>query len=205
MGAYLNPEAFKFQHKVLPKRLPPRLPLFYCDFEHQSDLELFVWPPDCHWAVKNGLLNNEDTTTGGKNIRIRNLLVGNVFIRYKGMVRHGQGNHIYLSKPGTVTGAATGDGYILGFNTTALNRVEIFRADDGTPTLLATADVGTLEDNVLYLLELYYRDGELMVRLFDGKNWYEAKATDTTYKPPFEVGTWCQYDAAYDDLEVYRI
>lgn len=40
MGAYLNPEVFKFQHKVLPKRLPPRLPLFYCDFEHQSDLEL---------------------------------------------------------------------------------------------------------------------------------------------------------------------
>jgi len=41
MGTYLSPEFFKHESKALPKSMPPRLPMFHTDFEHDSDLDNF--------------------------------------------------------------------------------------------------------------------------------------------------------------------
>jgi len=202
MGTYLNPQRFKYKAKVLPKRIPPSIPLYYSDYEHQSDMDHLETIPASAWAIRNGLLDNENTVGGGHYIRVRGLQIDNVFIRFRCMVRHDGGCYIYLNRPGTVVTNADGDGY--GFGIAVGGDIgQVFRSDDGTTTTLSSVGI-VLENNILYPIELLYRDGYMLCRVLRNGTWYECEATDLTYTPPFEVGTWCQYDAAFDWIEVHR-
>jgi len=58
MGMYFNPEFSKFQNKVMPLSMPPKTPLYFTDFEHSSDLDL--------WSV---------VTSGGGTVSIGNGIV----------------------------------------------------------------------------------------------------------------------------------
>jgi len=41
MGTFLSGEARGHEHKVLPLSMPKEVPLYFSDFEHDSDIELF--------------------------------------------------------------------------------------------------------------------------------------------------------------------
>jgi len=67
MGTYLNPEIFKFQHKVAPRWMPPSTPSYHSDFGGDSDMDLYTVNSG-EWRVDpEGFLSCYDTGPYGAN------------------------------------------------------------------------------------------------------------------------------------------
>lgn len=78
MGTFLNPSLYPQQHRVLPKSLPARIPLFKSDFDHDSDFD-WLEPVQGDWYLSGGALHGSGAADApGGVLLIRGLNALNV-------------------------------------------------------------------------------------------------------------------------------
>lgn len=172
--------------------------LLWDDF---NDRDYDGWTPiGSTWSASQGFLDNKDTSGGGKYIGKDNFnITQSVLIKYKGLVDINRVNLLYLNVPGTVTGSQTGSGYCLGINART-DRLIIRRIDDGIRTRIGYISK-VIDTDVWYdITIIYFTNGTMSVEVGGSS----VTATDTTYSVPFNLGTWCQYEASYDDILVRK-
>jgi hypothetical protein len=152
------------------------------------------------WNASSGFLDNKDISGTGKYIGKDGYNVTqSVLIEYKGLIDVDEENLVYLNVPGTVNGSSTGSGYCLGINADT-DTVSIERIENGSRTAIGSIS-GAIDPGVWYNITIvYFTSGTMSTEVAGSK----VTVTDTPYSTPYELGTWCQYEASYDDIMVRR-
>ncbi len=172
--------------------------LLWDDF---NDGDYDGWTPiGSTWNASSGFLDNKDLSGTGKYIRKDGYNVTeSVLIEYKGLIDVDEENLVYLNVPGTVNGSATGSGYCLGINAET-DTIGIERIDNGSRTIIDSVNE-VIDPDVWYnITVIYFTNGTMSAEVAGSK----VTVTDTTYSTPYELGTWCQYEASYDDVMVRK-
>jgi hypothetical protein len=172
--------------------------LLWDDF---NDGDYDGWTPvGSIWNASSAFLDNKDLSGGGKYIRKDGYNVTqSVLIEYKGLIDVNEENFIYLNVPGTVNGSATGSGYCLGINADT-DTVSIERIENGSRTAIDSVNEVVDTDAWYNITVIYFTNGTMSAEVGGSK----VTVTDTTYSTPYELGTWCQYKASYDDVMVRK-
>ena len=157
-------------------------------------------PVGSTWNASSGFLDNKDASGTGKYIRKDDYNVTeSVLIEYKALVDVDEENLVYLSVPGTVNGSSTGSGYCLGINADT-DTVSIERIDNGSRTIIDSVDE-VIDPDVWYNITIVYiTNGTMSAEVAGSK----VMVTHTAYSTPYAFGTWCQYEASYDDIMVRK-
>ncbi|MDH5779043.1 MAG: DUF2341 domain-containing protein [Candidatus Bathyarchaeota archaeon] len=172
--------------------------LLWDDF---NDGDYDGWTPvGSTWNASSGFLDNKDPSGTGKYIRKDGYNVTeSVLIEYKGLIHVDEENLVYLNVPGTVNGSSTGSGYCLGINADT-DMISIERIDNGSRTAIDSISK-VIDPDVWYNITIvYFTNGTMSTEVAGSK----VTVTDTTYSTPYEFGTWCQYEASYDDVMVRK-
>ena len=187
---YGNPSA------VNPPANKSNVYLLWDDF---NDGDYDGWTPvGSTWNASSGFLDNKDLCGTGNYIRKDGYNVTeSVLIEYKGLIDVDEENLLYLNVPGTVNGSSTGNGYCLGINA---DTVSIERIDNGSRTLINSANEPMDPDVWYNITIIHFTDGTMSAEVAGSK----VTVTDITYSTPYEFGTWCQYEASYDDIMVRK-
>jgi len=172
--------------------------LLWDDF---NDGDYDGWTPvGSTWNASSGFLDNKDASGTGKYIRKDGYNVTeSVLIEYKALIDVDEENLVYLNAPGTVNGSSTGSGYCLGINADT-DTVSIERVDNGSRTIINSVDE-VIDQGIWYNITIVYLTNGTMSAEVAGS---KVTVTDTTYSTPYEFGTWCQYEASYDDVIVRK-
>jgi len=159
------------------------------------------WTPvGSTWNASSAFLDNKDASGTGKYIRKDGYNVTeSVLIEYKALVDVDEENLVYLSVSGTVNGSATGSGYCLGINADT-DTISIERIDNGSRTAIDSVSKVIDPDEWYNITIIYFANGAMSAEVAGSK----VTVTDTTYSTPYEFGTWCQYEASYDDVMVRK-
>jgi len=173
--------------------------LLWDDF---NDGDYDDWTPvGSTWNASSGFLDNKDASGTGKYIRKNGYNVTeSVLIEYKGLIDVDEENLLYLNVAGTVNGSSTGNGYCLGINADT-DTVSIERIDNGSRTAIDSASEVIIDPDVWYdITIIHFTNGTMSAEVAGSK----VTVTDTTYSTPYEFGTWCQYEASYDEVMVRK-
>ena len=172
--------------------------LLWDDF---NDGDYDGWTPvGSTWNASSGFLDNKDLSGSGKYIRKNGYNVTeSVLIEYKGLIDVDEENLLYLNVLGTVNGSSTGSGYCLGINADT-DMISIERIENGSRTIIDSVSEVIDPDAWHDIRIIYFTNGTMSAEVAGSK----VTVTDTTYSTPCGVGTWCQYEASYDDVMVRK-
>ena len=173
----------------------------YVLWDDFNDGDYDSWTPmGSPWNASSGFLDNKDLSGSGKYIRKDGYnITESVLIEYKGLIDVDEENLAYFNVPGTVNGSSTGSGYCLGINADT-DTVSIERIDNGSRTIIDSVNE-VIDPDVWYNITIvYFTNGTMSTEVAGSK----VTVTDTAYPTPYEFGTWCQYEASYDDVMVRK-
>ncbi|MDH5779482.1 MAG: DUF2341 domain-containing protein [Candidatus Bathyarchaeota archaeon] len=173
----------------------------YASWDDFNDGDYDGWTPvGSTWNASSGFLDSKDTSSTGKYIRKDGYNVTeSVLIEYKALVDVDEENLVYLNVPGTVNGSSTGSGYCLGIKADT-DMISIERIENGSGTIIDSVNEIIVPDTWYNITIIYFTNGTMSAEVAGSK----VTVTDTTYSTPYELGTWCQYEASYDDVMVRK-
>jgi len=173
----------------------------YVLWDDFNDGDYDGWTPlGSTWNASSTFLDNKDISGTGKYIRKDGYNVTeSVLIEYKALVDVDEENLVYLNVPGTVNGSSTGSGYCLGINADT-DVISIERIENGSRTIIDSVNEVIVPDTWYNITIIHFTNGTMSAEVAGSK----VTVTDTTYSTPCELGTWCQYEASYDDVMVRK-
>jgi len=181
--------------------LPANKSNVYLLWDDFNDGDYDGWTPvGSTWNTSSGFLDNKDASGTRKYIGNDGYNVTeSVLIEYKALIDVDEENLLYLNVPGTVNGSSTGNGYCLGINADT-DTVSIERIDNGSRTAIDSVSE-VIDPDVWYNITIiHFTNGTMSTEVAGSK----VTVTDTTYSTPYAFGTWCQYEASYDDIMVRK-